>query len=327
MDIITSARPQGPACADSSRYPYEDAAARSLPVCSPATFASLLPKKPYCADEVRDGLRILPAKLAITKRHIQVNSPNAFRFILHDIDYPGSYYAARDGILPPPNIIMVHKQKKHAHCAYMLETPVARHSAARLAPLRFFAAVENGFRRRLMADPNFTGLIIKNPLHSDWHVEWLRENPYTLTELHGWLFPRDLEGNSQLERWSGASRNVACFDVLRLYAYKNVLQLKKAGENLSGFESRLFELAMTTNYDFSVPLTFGELRSISRSVAKWVWRVFSDSAFSALQSVRGRRGAACRWADHSSVEAAQPWVPQGISRATYYRKLQGRRAL
>ena len=41
-------------------------------------------------------------------------------------------------------MIMVNRENGHAHRAYRLETPVAKHSKARLKPLQFLAAVERG---------------------------------------------------------------------------------------------------------------------------------------------------------------------------------------
>jgi hypothetical protein len=44
--------------------------------------------------------------------------------------------------------------------------------------------------------------------------------------------------------------------------------------------------------------------------------------FSAILSVRGKRGNQKRWAGHKSERKAKPWEALGISRATYYcRKL------
>jgi hypothetical protein len=92
--------------------------------------------------------------------------------MLHDIDRSDAYFAHEDAYLPPPNVIALNPENGHGHSAILLATPVARHSASRLAPLRFFADVERGFARRLRADRRYTGLIAKNPLHADWRVEW-----------------------------------------------------------------------------------------------------------------------------------------------------------
>jgi replicase family protein len=116
--------------------------------------------------------------------------------MLHDIDVPGAYYAHDDANLPQPNLIMINPENGHAHTAYLLGTPVARHSAARVAPLRLFAAVERGIARRVGADRQYGGLISKNPLHRAWRVEARRQQPYSLHELSDWLFADDMKADS-----------------------------------------------------------------------------------------------------------------------------------
>lgn len=69
---------------------------------------------------------------------------------------------------------------------------------------------------------------------------------------------------------------------------------------------------------FTPPLSFSEVKAVSRSVARWTWRQFSDEKFSVIQSARGKRGGrpATRTAE------GEPWAAQGISRATYYRRMK-----
>lgn len=69
---------------------------------------------------------------------------------------------------------------------------------------------------------------------------------------------------------------------------------------------------------FTPPLSFSEVKAVSRSVARWTWRQFSDEKFSTIQSARGKRGGrpATRTAE------GEPWAAQGISRATYYRRMK-----
>jgi hypothetical protein len=41
-------------------------------------FPSLIPARPYCADVLGDGLKIREKKLALERRHIQLNGPATF---------------------------------------------------------------------------------------------------------------------------------------------------------------------------------------------------------------------------------------------------------
>lgn len=283
-------------------------------------FPSLIPAKPYAADYLHDGLKILGRSQALQKRHLQMNGPSAFRWMLHDIDRPGAVLAHRDANLPPPNIIMVNPENSHAHSAVLLEVPVARHSASRLAPLRYFAAVERGIARRLGADRHYSGLIAKNAVHADWQVEWRREQPYSLDELSDWLFPRDMEPDVTIATTLGAGRNVTVFDELRHIAYREVREFKAGGAAFEVWLARCEKLALALNMQFPRAMKLSEVRSISKSVAKWTWQRFSVERFHARQSYLGKRGNAKRWAGHVSIDKLEPWKALGISRRTYFRR-------
>jgi replicase family protein/primase-like protein len=285
-------------------------------------FPSLIPRKPYCADKLSDGLRIRSRSIALQKKHLQLNHPASLVWMAHDIDRPDAYFAHDDANLPRPNIIMVKPRNGHAHAAYLMAEPVATHSAARLEPLRFFAAVERGIARRLGADRQFAGLITKNPLHPDWQVEWRREEPYTLHELGESLFERDMRPDGTISTTHGAGRNVTVFDELRRIAYREFRQFKRENAPFAAWLRRCEEIALALNTQFPRALPLSEVRSIAKSVARWTWKRFSLESFSALQSFRGKQGMAKRWAGHESAEERQPWRAMGISRATYYRRKQ-----
>jgi hypothetical protein len=239
--------------------------------------------------------------------------------MLHDIDGPGAYYAHDDANVPQPNVIMVNPENGHAHSAYLLSAPVARHSASRVGPLRYFGAVERGIARRVGADRHYAGLIAKNPLHVDWKVEWRREQPYALTELAGSLFDSDMAPDRSAHTTLGAGRNVTVFDELRSFAYCEVLKFKRDDAGIVGldaFRARLEAVALGINTQFPEALNLTEVRAIAKSVAKWTWAHFSEAAFSRLQSLRVQR----RWAGHVAASTTKPWESMGISRATYYRR-------
>ena len=249
-----------------------------------------------------------------------MNGPATFQWMLHDIDRPGAAFAHRDANLPAPNIIMLNPENGHGHSAVLLENPVARHSASRMAPLRYFAAVERGVGRRLGADRHYAGLIAKNAMHSDWRVEWRREKPYSLDELSDWLFRKDMEPEPTISTTLGAGRNVTVFDELRKIAYREVREFKACGSAFETWHSRCEKLALALNLQFPRAMKIGEVRAIAKSVAKWTWRRFSVERFNARQAHLSKLGNAKRWAGHIAASTTKPWQQEGISKATYYRR-------
>lgn len=115
----------------------------------------------------------------------------------------------------------------------------------------------------------------------------------------------------------GAGRNCTIFDSLRKFAYSMFNKTKIKDHQFQVFSATLAYEAEELNDKFDAPLSPSELRSIIKSGAEWVWRHFSSETFSMIQSRRGKKSAAKRWAGHTKTE---PWTELGISRRTYYRK-------
>ena len=288
--------------------------------CSRSAFPDQIPRRPYCTDDLNYGIRPRGKEIALRCRYIQFDGPATYEWLLFDIDEPGAYYASDDANLPPPNVIMVNRENGHAHCAYRLETPVAKHFNARLKPLQFFAAVQRGYTNRLGADKHYVGLIAKNPLHPVWLVEWRRQKPYSLHEMSDWLFDADTRFDPRPEVQFGAGRNVTLFEELRHFAYREVRAIQSAGGDGAAFKARLEAVAQSINLQFEMPLRYSEVRSVVKSAAKWIWRHFSPQGFAAVQSRRGKAAMAKRWAGKQIAESIEPWKILGISRATFYRQ-------
>jgi hypothetical protein len=286
-------------------------------------FASLLPPRPYCSNDVKtEGVKIRPRDTALRHRHIQLNGPNVVAWFPYDVDRADAVFAAEDGNVKPPNFIAVNVAEGprfgHAHLGYLLANPIQRFTASRREPADYGSAVQRGLRRRLGADPAYAGLITKNPLHPDWRVTWLRNEPYTLEELASCLFKRDMRRDPK-RKATGLSRDNDCFDDTRQWAYKHVLAFKRAGGDLEAWIARCREIADKFNV-FDEPLTPSDIRKLGRSVGRWTWRRFTEEGLSRRQAACGKRGLAKRWAGHASAEKAKPWEVQGISRATWYRR-------
>lgn len=246
---------------------------------------------------------------------IQHNSPLIWRWMVFDLDAPDACFHFEDCGLPPPTFIALNPANGHGHLAYQLETPVLAFSSAGPKPMKFFMDIERGMTRRLGADWGYPGFLSKNPLSSRWQTAWMAAKPYRLDTLNDYLDPADKlpRDNGEL---SGVGRNVALFEAVRKFAYRQWLSVNKAGKMQGEFEIMLRDFANATNASFCPPLSHAEVRGIARSITRWVWGKFSLAQFSAIQRARSEK----RWSMKPTLTKVRPWEAQGISRATWYRR-------
>ncbi|MFM6960842.1 MAG: replication initiation protein, partial [Schleiferiaceae bacterium] len=133
-------------------------------------FFERLPFKPYCVDDFGDGLKIRGRGEAVKRRHVQYNTPAKVAYLCFDVDKDRAHEAWFDANLPAPSLVVQNPANGHAHILYAIKTPVCRTNAARLKPLRYLAAVEEGLRAKLGADEGFAGLMCKTPHHTAWRT-------------------------------------------------------------------------------------------------------------------------------------------------------------
>jgi hypothetical protein len=275
--------------------------------------ADRLAKRPYCTDDPTTGLRIRGQAQALTHSHIQANSPALRWRLVFDIDRPGAVFAAEDGGVATPNWTSESAQNGHAHVGYEVETALVTSEAGRLEPLRFAAAIEHAYMTKLGADISYVGLICKNPLHPKWRTTVHRVQPYDLAELAEWVDLPSRIPKKQLAE-SPLGRNVAVFDRLRQWAYRNVKRYEDSAE----WKFACLMQATAFNSSFLVALPDNEVQHIAKSVAKWTWTRFdtdaSDARFSKLQAHRGTLSGKSRAvkANARAIEA-QSMSAQGMT--------------
>lgn len=300
--------------------------------------AQRLPYKPFCVDWLGSPLRVLPLQRALEHRHLQVNPPHTKHWIVIDIDvtvWP-LIHQMLDGEVPAANFLVINPENHHAHAFYALETPVKTGDGASAKALAYLADIESALVRALSGDPLYTGLIAKNPLHPDWQLNRLREQPYTLGELQDGL---NMKGKSKTElgqeaREQGHGNNVNLFNALRLHAYERVDEFRQQG----GWAQWLRHIHGKAE-DYAVALDFKEIGHTAKSVATWVWKRYTGQSkcpyARARRAARGRRSAEARRLragsdaafaaqmgrlNNKGITAASPWTALGISRATWYRR-------
>lgn len=272
-------------------------------------FQSRLPKKPYCSDDLGQGLLIRSATTAVQRRYIQPNPPALQAWLVFDVDRPGAAMAWEDADLPPPMWTAANPQNAHAHLAYGLEIPVVTSDAARPAPVRLAAAIEAAYRDRLGADVGYSGLITKNPLHRSWEVRWWTEELYDLTYLSEFvdLAPYNRKNRRNIPE-QGLGRNCLLFERLRRWAYRTVDQFRVGGMPFEAWHKAVLGKAEDYNGGFNDPLMVPEVKATAKSIANWTWTRYigrlPDEQFAAIQAERGRRSGRTRLAQ-SQTRAEQ----------------------
>jgi hypothetical protein len=272
-----------------------------------------LPRRPYCTDDLAKGLRIRSLPQALKFPYIQCNPPNLRFWLPYDLDKPGGMTCWEDAMLPPPNVGIGNPANGHAHLLWGVSAPVATSEAARLAPMRYLAAIEGAMLAAMLpygCDPGFSGLIVKNPHNAAWRSHWGPRHLYELGELAEYVDLDKFKPKRALQkqlRGYGVGRNVTIFNELGpegKWAYNAVRRYR--GCPFAEWENAVLMRAQELNAEFLNPLIFSEVRGIAKSVAKWVWKQDKGQAaeFSRKQAYRGRMGGEAKGAANEDKRAS-----------------------
>ena len=254
-----------------------------------ATFKDRLPEHGYATDELRYGIRVYSVAHAIRKAYIQHNWSNSVGFIAYDLDSPTARFDWDDRMCPPPNILALNRDNGHGHLLYGLEAPVHKNPDSREKPIRYLAAIDVALTEELGADPGYSKLLCKNPLHDRWEVQFPRIRLYDLDELAGWV---DLEKYKDRRRRLpaiGYGRNCTLFETLRIWAYR---ARRRPFLSEEMFREAVLHHALVINAGFTPPLPHNEVRSTVKSVSRWVWHNLSPEGFLKRQRALSARGGA-----------------------------------
>lgn len=274
------------------------------------------PHRPWCCDEFcANSPR--PLEMALRKKYLQLNPPEFSSFIITDIDRPGAATAWIAAGLPPPTWITINPENSHAHLVWALTNPVWR-GGENQKPARLFDAVLRAFCDVLQGDEGFARLLTKNPVSDAWTLT--SESNFATYELSHLASFVKLSGTGKKKREpESIGRNCLTFDELRDWAYSAV---RRYADPIS-FGAAVAAHAEMLNAALSRPMLPNEVMGIVRSVSQWVWKRMgvNNSCFSERQAARGRKSGEAR--RHGSIAEASPWVAEGVSRATWYRRRLG----
>ncbi|MFK0573777.1 replication initiation protein, partial [Endozoicomonas sp.] len=220
----------------------------------------LAPNKPYCTDLKGSGLIIRKREGAFTRSYVQHNPPALCHWLTFDQDHE-NLLQWEEANLPEPNLIVRNLENRRAHVSYAIES-VCVSEAGKPKPMAYAQAIQEAYCEKLKADPSYTGLITKNPMHEDWHVWELHSHIYKLGELAESV---DLERRYWTRKRAanydhyGIGRNCALFHRLRFWAYDWVVFYRDESGAASYIEWLQVVLGKAEAFnEFPQPLCYGE---------------------------------------------------------------------
>lgn len=258
-----------------------------------------LPRKPYCTDDLAMGTRVLPRRIALHRRYIQLDPPGRIGALVFDVDREHAALAWDDAGLPPPSWTAQSPDSGRAHLGYVLSWPVYREPAT--APGRYADAIYAACRWRLGADPGYARLLAKNPFSAAWRVHCWRAEPYTLSELAEYVDLSASVPRRDDDAVCAGGRNVGLFESLRAWAYAAAPRYWRPGGETAWHDAvldaaqRLAPEVCAGNSRGLLP--WSEIRAVARSVSRWTWRHMTPAGRAALierthgSGMQSRRGA------------------------------------
>ncbi len=275
-----------------------------------------IPHKPYCTDNLEQGIRIRPKSQAIRRRFLQPNPPSNIWTLVFDIDRAGGADAWRDAELPPPTFPVSNPASGHGQIWYGLKSPVCCTDVARQKPLKYLSAIQNALTIRLGADRAYAGNIARNPLHQDHLIPDSWDFPlYDLGELASYLNLKQSHVRTANTEIFGLGRNCAMFDEVRKWSYSTVREYRQ--RMFDDWHRAVLNKCNEVNGGFGVPLPFSELKATAKSIAKWVREKDKDKerAFRERQSWRAGRNTSAAQSTKALARAAscrQATEPQRV---------------
>lgn len=249
-------------------------------------FTNNLPTYPYATNDFASGLYRHRKESVANYKYIQFNSSNSLGTMVVDIDRDVYY----DDIYPRPNIAVCNKDNAKTHAIYLIKPSVHLNEHSSRKPIVFAQNIIKGLTSVLDGDPNFAHLICKNPLNDSYRVFGLRADLYDLSELAEYVPNSALKKEPKIDMAYG--RNCEVFDKCRQWAYVAI-----RGHLDNGFEA--FHAAVLTrcielNINVYLPMTVNEVKTIAKSISKWVWDNRAKLTNFSKQRARANKLAAMR---------------------------------
>lgn len=236
-----------------------------------------LPTKPYFSYE-NYIKTVRPKKYCKEYSHLQYNHPMIQKYIVIDLDKTA--IDILDTNLKP-NLLVLNKNNGKGHAYFRLKNFVPVTANSRIQPqktLRLITHSLNNYLADCGADGAFSGHLAKNPLVGDDRYRVLSFND------DGWDFEDFFENipdkfiqmnkpqkiiidQKELECVAVGERNHFLFNKVRYESYK----LKNKIFIESDFYEAVADYSNKCNSCLTMPLEYGEINSLTKSVSKWTW--------------------------------------------------------
>ena len=248
-------------------------------------------QRPFCANEDSHIIgRFDPEYAWANFPKLELQPPHVWAAIVLDCDTPSdSGWPGGKPSIPPSWMVIntrpgtPERRPGGIHAVYALEVPVARHDAAHELPLAYLSHVADHLAYHLGADPGYTGLITRNPIHPgpECFTHWGRMFPYTLKELDK-LLPK---GKPPSHRLTGIGRNC---DLFRSMVSEVFRPRWAALLGAQGWSEAWLDHVRAQNAAMFAPdlLPDSECRSIAKSCFRYWTRHYDPERFSEIQRAR-----------------------------------------
>jgi hypothetical protein len=238
------------------------------------SFQETLPKKPYCTNDLSQGLLIRPKEMAVNFKYLQPDHPYYQNYLILDLDYESSLIEILYSMtgVPLPNLLVENKENGRSHVFFNLKTPIYKTDSSRLKPIIYANAVLRRLQALFNADVGYSGLIAKNPIHKQWRAYTLRDKPYSLNELASLLEIDWKEANKPIKQdeATGLGRNCYVFHTARFWAYKAVREFR--GKTYNQWLQTVIDHCLKLNNGITEPMQYGEIKGIAKSIARYCWK-------------------------------------------------------
>ena len=209
---------------------------------------------------------------------------NSIPALAFDLDAPDALEEVRSPLavdLPEPNLVIWRIASGHAAAVYTLRHRVFTGENARLTPMAALGRASEWLRERLQADPGFVGVLVSNPVHPDYRVDWRRPEASRLRELldaipRGWHQPRPAQ--------TAIGRNADLFHALcRFAGADSERDIEREAERLYALVPDVLQPHAFTRSELA-----GIVRSVLRYRQQWIARGWHQPDFIERQRSRGR---------------------------------------